>query len=135
MIQRRHWVLIIVWFSFVFTLAFKAFPLDKQARHIPFSKVEMVTKTWVYLGSTHVSIALLLFALIVATDDRLLKRVIGRFIVLEFVSLVDYILTYNKDFWVPEFDSNVIKFVIYSIIIGWIITMDVYDFLQHAKNT
>lgn len=137
MIQRRHKILIIVWFAFVFTLMFKAFPKDEPANHIPFASEEVLmrTKTWVYLGSIHVSISLLLFALIIATyEDKELRKLLYKFVALEVVSLIDYLLTYNADFWMPEFDSNLIKFVIYSILIGWIIFVDIRNFLR-AKHT
>src|SRR5690348_3537586 len=103
MIQRRHKIMLVVFFAFVMTLFFKAFPNDDPDRHIPFSKVEMHTKTWVYLGTIHVSFALLLFALRLAiTDDQELRRLILRLIMLEVATLIDYLLTYNADFWLPE---------------------------------
>lgn len=135
MIPRRHKVLVIVLFAFVMTMSFKPFPKDKPTKHIPFSDVPMGTKTWVFLGSDHVSHALLLFALIVAiADDKELRKLLWVFIGLELMSLVDYMLTYNADFWLPEFDSNVVKLVTYSVMIGWIITTDVKKSL-YAKRT
>lgn len=126
--------MLVVFFAFVMTLFFKAFPNDDPGRHIPFSKVEMHTKTWVYLGTIHVSFALLLFALRLAiTDDQELRRLILRLIVMEFATLIDYLLTYNADFWLPEFDTNVIKLVIYGILMGWIIVTDIIQFF-YAKN-
>lgn len=116
-------------------MLFELFPNGAEEDRFLFSDQEITLQSHVYYASENVSRIFSLLAILFATRHLKLTGIYIAFAVLEFITFVDYLLTYNSSYLVTGFDLNTIKLVIYAVLIGGIIFKDNMEKIKHGKTT
>jgi hypothetical protein len=96
-------------------VAYCLFPDGPEGNPFPFSDQMITVESYVYYMQEHVSRSLLIFALLLAMPEN--KRMMWVFLALESVTLIDYVVRYNEDILVPNFNIDTIKLVVYGTLI------------------
>jgi len=113
--MRGNKILLLLFLSHLVMVAYCLFPDGPEGNPFPFSDQMITVESYVYYMQEHVSRSLLIFALLLAMPEN--KRMMWVFIALESVTLMDYVVRYNEDILVPNFNMDTIKLVVYGTFI------------------
>lgn len=90
-------------------------PDGPERNPFPFSEQMITDQSYVYYAQEHISRSLLILALLLAMPEN--KRMMWVFLALESITLIDYVVRYNEDILVPNFNMDTIKLIVYGTLI------------------
>lgn len=113
--MKDNKILFCLFLSNLVMMAFYLVPDGPERDYFPLADQLISLQAHVYYMQEHVSRALIILALLLAMPEH--KRIMWIFFAMEIVTLVDYVVRYNRDILVPGFDINTIKLVVYGTLI------------------
>lgn len=112
---KENRVLLLLFLSHLVMVIYVVIPDGPEKMSFPYSDQMITDQSKVYYAQEHVSRSLLIFALLLAMPEN--KRMMWVFLALESVTLIDYVVRYNEDIFVPKFNMDTIKLVVYGTLI------------------
>lgn len=112
---KENKVLLLLFLSHLVMVIYVVIPDGPEKMSFPYSDQLITDQSKVYYAQEHISRSILIFALLLAMPEN--KRMMWVFIALESVTLIDYVVRYNEDILVPNFNIDTIKLVVYGTLI------------------
>lgn len=113
--MKENKILFLLFLSHLVMVGYCLVPDGTERNPFPFSDQMITDESYVYYAQEHISRSFLIFALLLAMPEN--KRMMWVFLALESVTLIDYVLRYNEDIFVPKFNIDTIKLVVYGTLI------------------
>lgn len=133
--DRKHLILLLVVMSAVVMVLHVKLPDLSPKDYFLLADQKIALKSHVYYIEESVARILLTLAISLGITEPKwidIKKAIKAFAIVECFVLVDYLLTYQKDY-IKDFDSNTIKLVIYGVVALGIVFRDKFK-RSYATN-
>lgn len=112
MSRRAKWIVVILWLTWLMHEVYIFVPKsDEVYQPYPFSD-QWVSKQYFVFGACNYAIALILVAIIRFLLLPEARKIMTLFVWFQFLELIEYFLTYNREFFKTEFMTEPIELTV-----------------------